>query len=94
MKKCITSADLSVLVLSAAIAGATFPASSATTFTAAPASCQMPKLAGISAPSLVYVGAYPAVTVQLSCAPAKAISLVADSSSSLVPVAATVPVAS
>jgi trimeric autotransporter adhesin len=93
VKKCVTSAALSILVLSAAAVGATFPAISATAATAAPVTCQMPKLAGISAPSLVYVGDQPAVTVQLSCAPTKAISLAAASSSTLVPVPAAVPVA-
>jgi hypothetical protein len=92
MKKCVTSSALSILMPLAAVAGATFPLSAATAATAAPASCQMPKLAGISAPPLVYVGDHPAVTVQLSCAPTKAISLGMESSSALVPVPAIVPV--
>ena len=92
MKKCVTNAALSTLMLAAAVVGATFPVSVATAATAAPASCQAPKLAGISAPPLVYVGDHPAVTIQLSCAPTKSISLAVESSSTLVPVPATVPV--
>ena len=51
------------------------------------------EVASISAPALVYVGDNPAVTIQLSCTLAKAISLGVESSSTLVPVPATVPVA-
>lgn len=92
MKKCVQSCALSILLLSAAVVGATFPLSSATAATAAPALCQMPKLAGVSAPALAYVGDQPAVTVQLSCAPTKGITLAVESSSTFVPVPATVPV--
>src|SRR5215469_14293764 len=91
MKKRVRNSALTFLVLSASLAGATFPLSYATA-AAAPVSCQTPKLASVSAPPLVYVGDMPAVTVQLTCAPAKAISLGVASSSTFVPVPATVPV--
>lgn len=62
------------------------------TVTKTPRSCRSPRLTGLTAPSLLYVGSPSAATIHVSCAPTAAIRLRLHSSNSDLPVPATITV--
>jgi hypothetical protein len=66
--------------------------SAALTVTRTPRTCKSPTITGMSLVSLAYVGDRPAATIRLSCAPLKRVRLAFSSSSTNVPVPATVAV--
>ena len=66
--------------------------SAALTVTKTPASCKSPALTRMSLASVAYVGDHPVATIHLSCAPLASIRLALSSTSTKVPVPATVMV--